>query len=46
MSYQITIHDTGEIENWPDCLRYIADQIEQGNTSGHYPGWELIEVTA
>lgn len=24
-----------------DTLRYIADQIENGMTSGYYPTWEV-----
>jgi len=44
MSYSISILDEGPIVDWPDCLRRIADLIEQGNTSGYGPGWELVEV--
>lgn len=26
-----------------DTLRYVADQIEDGCTSGYYPTWEVSE---
>jgi hypothetical protein len=31
-------------DDMAELLRRIADQVEEGMTSGHYPSWELIEV--
>lgn len=40
----ISIFEKKSVEDMPELLRHIADQIEQGMTSGYYPGWELVEV--
>jgi hypothetical protein len=31
------------VEDMAEMLRHIADQLDQGMTSGYYPGWELVE---
>jgi hypothetical protein len=42
---KLVIYETRDTpEEWVDLLNYIAELIEAGNTSGHYPGWELKET--
>lgn len=40
----IAIYETVDSEQaLADLLRHIASLVEQGYTSGYYPGWELQE---
>lgn len=44
MSKKVIIYDSVETEqDLVHLLNEIARLIENGNTSGHYPGWEIIE---
>lgn len=33
--------DDATVDDMADALRKIADQLEEGYTSGYYPNWEL-----
>ena len=33
--------DDADANRMAEALRHIADLLEQGMTSGHYPTWEL-----
>lgn len=44
MSKNLIIHEGAEDEqSLAELLRHIATQIEGGYTSGHGPGWEIVE---
>lgn len=44
MSKKVIIYDGVETpEDLADQLREIARLIEEGNTSGYTPGWEIVE---
>lgn len=41
--YISIVESVPTVEGLPDLLRHIADKIEEGNTSGYYPTWEIVE---
>ena len=44
MSKNVIIYEGSKTENdLAELLRHIASQIDNGMTSGHYPGWEIVE---
>lgn len=44
MSKKVIIYDGCERdEELPEQLREIAKLIDEGYTSGHSPGWEIVE---
>ena len=44
MSKQVIIYDeVGTESELAELLREVARLINNGNTSGHYPGWEIVE---
>lgn len=44
MSKNIIIYkDSSDEAELANLLRYIAGKLDDGYTSGHYPGWELID---
>jgi hypothetical protein len=44
MSKQVIIYDEVDTEEeLAELLREVARLIDSGMTSGHYPGWEIVE---
>lgn len=44
MSKKVIIYAGADTtEELVDLLQLIATQIDNGATSGHYPGWEIVE---
>lgn len=40
----VIIHnDSDSKDELANLLRYIAGKIDDGYTSGHYPGWEIVD---
>ena len=45
MTFKIEIYDEADSEDeMADLLRHIADMVEDGYTSGYYPGWVMRDI--